>query len=131
MAHRISLMLEPPDVYPAVSQGALGIECRAADEATRALLQQITCVTTLAEALAERSLLRTLRAGCHAPLGAWTQVAGDRLTLTGVLMSLDGTTRLEQTASGPTDCPDQIGVLVADQLLSSGAAILLSAGSSQ
>ena len=130
LAHRISLMLEPPKFYPAVSQGALGIECRAADEATRALLQQITCTITLAEILAERSLLRTLRAGCHAPLGAWTLVEGDRLTLTGVLLSLDGTKRLEQTASGPADSADQIGVLVAEQLLSSGGAILLSAGSS-
>ncbi|MBC7965980.1 MAG: hydroxymethylbilane synthase [Fuerstia sp.] len=130
LAQRISLMLEPPAMYPAVSQGALGIECRTADEATRALLQEITCATTLAEILAERSLLRTLRAGCHAPLGAWTQVEGDRLTLTGVLLSLDGTTRLEQTASGPADSADQIGVLVAEQLLSSGAAILLAAGSS-
>lgn len=130
LAQRISLMLEPPALYPAVSQGALGIECRDGDDATRALLQQITCATTLAEILAERSLLRTLRAGCHAPLGAWTQVEGDRLTLTGVLLSLDGTTRLEQTASGPADSADQIGVLVAEQLLSSGAAILLAAGSS-
>ena len=130
LAYRISLMLEPPAVYPAVSQGALGIECRAADAGTRALLQQITCATTLAEILAERSLLRTLRAGCHAPLGAWTQVEGDRLTLTGVLLSLDGTTRLEQTASGPADSADHIGVLVAEQLLSSGAEILLSGGNS-
>ncbi|MCX7388887.1 MAG: hydroxymethylbilane synthase [Planctomycetota bacterium] len=130
LAGRISLMLEPPAVYPAVSQGALGIECRVADQATRALLQQITCNTTLAEVLAERSLLRTLRAGCHAPLGAWTQVEGERLTLTGVLLSLDGTTRLEQTASGSADCADQVGVLVAEQLLSSGAASLLSEGSS-
>lgn len=130
LAHRISLMLEPPSVYPAVSQGALGIECRDSDEATRTLLHQITCATTLAEVLAERSLLRTLRAGCHAPLGAWTQVKGDRLILTGVLLSLDGTTRLEQTASGPTDSADQVGVRVAEQLLSSGAATLLSTDSS-
>ena len=130
LAYRISLMLEPPAMYPAVGQGALGIECRAADAGTRALLQQITCATTLAEILAERSLLRTLRAGCHAPLGAWAQVERDRLTLTGVLLSLDGTTRLEQTASGPADSPDQVGVLVAEQLLSSGAEILLSGGNS-
>ena len=130
LAHRISLLLTPPAVYPAVSQGALGIECRVSDADTRAMLQQVTCATTLAEILAERSLLRTLRAGCHAPLGVWTQVTGDRLTLTGVLLSLDGTTRLEQTASGPADSPDQIGVLVAEQLLSSGAATLLSADNS-
>lgn len=130
LAHRISLMLGPPSLYPAVSQGALGIECRTSDEVTRRLLQQITCTTALSEVLAERSLLRTLRAGCHAPLGAWTQVEGARLTLTGVLLSLDGTTRLEQTASGLTESADQVGVLVAEQLLSSGAATLLSAGNS-
>ena len=75
---------------------------------------------------AERALLRTLRAGCHAPLGAWTQVDGDRITLTGVLLSLDGKTRLQETATGSTESPDLVGVRVADQLLSSGASELLS-----
>ncbi len=131
LAQRISLHLTPPAVYPAVSQGALGIECRASDEATRTLLRQITCPTTLAEVLAERSLLRTLRAGCHAPLGAWTTVTGDELTLTGVLLSLDGGTRIEQTSSGKVDDADQVGIAVAEQLLSAGAAALLSADTSQ
>ncbi len=131
LAQRISLHLTPPSVYPAVSQGALGIECRASDEATQALLRQITCPTSLAEVLAERSLLRTLRAGCHAPLGAWTTVIGDKLTLTGVLLSLDGGTRIEQTSSGNVDDADQVGIAVAEKLLSAGAAALLSADTSQ
>jgi hydroxymethylbilane synthase len=130
LSGRISLRLAPPAVYPAVSQGALGIECRASDEATQTLLRQIICPTTQAEVLAERALLRTLRAGCHAPLGAWTQVEGDRIILTGVLLSLDGTTRLQQTASGPAESPDLVGVRVADQLVSCGAAELLSADKS-
>ena len=66
---RISILLQPPELFPAVSQGALGIECRDDDEEIMHLLSAITCATTHAEALAERSLLRTLRAGCHAPLG--------------------------------------------------------------
>jgi hydroxymethylbilane synthase len=126
LADRISLLLAPPAVYPAVSQGALGIECRESDEATQTLLRQLICQTTYAEVIAERSLLRTLRAGCHAPLGAWTQVDGDSLTLTGVLLSLDGRTRMEQKASGKLENADQIGVLVAEQLLSAGGASLLS-----
>lgn len=130
LAGRISLRLAPPTVYPAVSQGALGIECRASDEATRVLLQQVICPTTQAEVLAERALLRTLRAGCHAPLGAWTQVDGDRITLTGVLLSPDGKARLQQTATGSTESPDLVGVRVADQLLSSGASELLPADKS-
>ncbi len=125
---RISFLLTPPTVYPAVGQGALGIECRESDSDTRSLLQQLTCATTLAEVFAERSLLRTLRAGCHAPLGAWSQVTDSKLTLTGVLLSLDGETRLEQSASGSRDDAALVGITVAEQLLSSGAAMLLGNG---
>ena len=130
LAGRISFLLTPPTVYPAVSQGALGIECRDTDDATRELLQQIICATTHAEVLAERSLLRTLRAGCHAPLGAWAQVNGDQLTLTGVLLSLDGSTRIEQTASGPASNAEQVGIHVAELLLANGGESLLTADSS-
>ena len=130
LAERISFLLTPPTVYPAVSQGALGIECRDSDDATRELLQQIICPMTHAEVLAERSLLRTLRAGCHAPLGAWTQVDGDQMTLTGVLLSLDGKTRIEQTASGPVTNAAQVGIQVAELLLSNGAESLLAADNS-
>ncbi len=124
---RISLLLQPPVLYPAVSQGALGIECRAEDEATQAVLSSICCANTLAEALAERSLLRTLRAGCHAPLGVWCELNGDELTLTGVLLSLDGAQRIEQSAKGLIAQPEEIGVEVAEHLLASGAGALLKA----
>lgn len=130
LADRISFLLTPPTVYPAVSQGALGIECRDSDDNIRELLQQIICQTTHAEVLAERSLLRTLRAGCHAPLGAWTQVDGDQLTLTGVLLSLDGKTRIEQTAKGLVADAEDVGIQVAELLLSNGAESLLAAGNS-
>ena len=122
---RISMLLQPPSLYPAVSQGALGIECRDDDESTQSLLSEITCPQTFAEALAERSLLRTLRAGCHAPLGVWCQIVGDRLTLTGVLLSLDGTQRIEQTAEGSVDTPELVGIEVAERLLVSGGGELL------
>jgi hydroxymethylbilane synthase len=122
---RISLLLQPPELFPAVSQGALGIECREDDEDTKQLLSAITCPATQAEALAERSLLRTLRAGCHAPLGVWCQIKNETLRLTGVLLSLDGTTRIEESAEGPLSSPEATGSQVASQLLASGAESIL------
>ena len=122
---RISQLLHPPELFPAVSQGALGIECRDDDEDTRRLLSAITCEMTHAEALAERSLLRTLRAGCHAPLGVWCQIENDKLRLTGVLLSLDGATRIEESAEGAFSSPESIGAQVASQLLASGAESIL------
>ena len=123
--HRISLLLQPPAVYPAVSQGALGVECRAADSVTENLLRQLTCPTTHTEVLAERSLLRTLRAGCQAPLGVWCEIRDTTLRLTGVLLSQDGAERLQQTAEGETTNPESVGQRVADLLLAAGGAAIL------
>jgi len=122
---RISLLLRPPLFFPAVSQGALGIETRTDDTEAQALLSTLTCVTTHAEVIAERALLRTLRAGCHAPLGVWAEITDQTLTLTAVLLSNDGTARLEQSASGSADDPERIGVTVAERLFEAGASVLL------
>ena len=89
------------------------------------LLAQLPCPVTTAEVLAQRSLLRTLRAGCHAPLGVWCSVEQQQLTLTGVLLSHDGSTRLEQTVCGMTTEPEVAGQQVAEQLLGCGAESLL------
>lgn len=117
---RISLQLAPPRMFPAVGQGALGIECRADDAVTRELLAAITDDAALQAVTAERSLLRELRAGCHAPVGAWTESSGSQLTLTGVLLSLDGQTRLEASSSGPAESSAETGLEVARQLLEAG-----------
>jgi len=78
-----------------------------------------------AEVIAERALLRTLRAGCHAPLGAWAELTDQTLILTAVLLSTDGTSRLEQSVSGAVDDPERIGIATAERLLEAGASALL------
>ena len=125
LQHRISLVLQPPTFFPAVSQGALGIECRADDADALLLLQTLICPIAHSEVLAERALLRTLRAGCHAPLGVWTEFSPETLRLTAVLLSPDGSSRIQQSASGPADNPEFVGVAAAELLLQSGAASLI------
>lgn len=120
LSERISLRLQPPQFYPAVSQGALGLECRIEDAEIEALLKQLTCSSTLTEVAAERSLLRELRAGCHAPLGTWTTIEDKQLTIVGVLLTMDGQERLMQSASGPTKNAVELGTAVAKQLIAEG-----------
>ncbi|MEO2019517.1 MAG: hydroxymethylbilane synthase [Fuerstiella sp.] len=117
---RISFLVQPPEMYPAVGQGAIGIECRSDDEDVQQILNQITDRDVACCTRAERSLLLELRAGCHAPLGALTDFTDGRLTLTGVLLSSDGAERLEATSEGPPESAVEIGVTVAQQLLSAG-----------
>ncbi len=124
---RISFLLAPPTMLPAVGQGALGIECRADDDDTSELLAELTDAPTFDSVRAERSLLRALRAGCHAPLGAWADIEGEMLTLTGVLLSLDGQTRVEATSTGERSKSERIGRDVAEQLLAAGGDQLVGA----
>lgn len=55
---------------PAPAQGALAVQCRAADARVRALLQALHDATTATCAHAERDLLQRLGGGCSMPLGA-------------------------------------------------------------
>jgi hydroxymethylbilane synthase len=118
---RVSLKLAPPLMYPAVGQGALGIECRADDDETRRLLGQIKLVETEQRVMAERALLARLRAGCHAPVGVATQIGPHELVLDAVVFSPDGKERVFGTGRGSPSNAATLGNQVADELLRQGA----------
>lgn len=125
LAARISHALAPPTMYPAVSQGIVGVECRTDDSSLRDLLARITHPETLAAATAERSLLATLRAGCHAPLGVESRVTDTTIQLDAVLLTPDGSRRWMASASGVRSAAREVGVQVAQLLLDQGAARVL------
>lgn len=127
-AGRISALLQPPVLLPAVGQGALGIECRTNDADLRAILERLTDRATLLAVLAERTVLSTLRAGCHAPLGVWTRADCDATRLTAVVLSLDGTQRVESERCMAVENADDavaLGAAVAADLLNQGAMRLM------
>lgn len=125
LAERISSRLTPPALLPAVGQGALGIECRADDEATRSALASLNDAMTRIEVTAERSALAALRAGCHAPVGAYARIESGRLRLDVVVLSIDGRRRFAASEEGTTDDAEGIGIRAAEILLGGGAAELL------
>jgi hydroxymethylbilane synthase len=64
---------------PAAGQGAIGIEVRDSDDATRSLLAAINHEATFLSVQAEREFLRLLGAGCQTPVGAKTWFDGQNL----------------------------------------------------
>ncbi len=126
LSHRVSSVLEPPLMFPAVGQAALGIECRADDAETIAILKQITHAATLAEVIAERACLAALRAGCHAPVGVLSEVdTKGFLHMQAVVLSSDGRERVESSGSGATSAAQEVGTALAHQLRQNGADKLL------
>lgn len=126
LEQRSSLLLTPPQVYPAVGQGALGIECRDDDSETGSLLDALSHLPTKAATTAERSLLAFLRAGCHAPIGTLSQIEENELRLEAVVLSGDGQERITAVATGSFEDAIEIGVNAAKELLDAGAGRLIS-----
>ncbi len=125
LAQRITELLDPQWMLPAVGQGALGIECRQDDRETRTLLELLNDGPTRQAVLAERALLRGLGGGCLVPLGARGVVEDDALSLQAAVLSPDGRRRVAGEGTGPAGEAEEIGQHLAESLLSRGAGELL------
>ncbi len=104
-ASEITQILPYEIMLPAIGQGALGIEVREDDEASRVpcKLARLDDAETHAAVVAERALLARLRGGCLAPVAGWCRVGrpGEML-LTGAVLSPDGREKLMRARGPPT-----------------------------
>lgn len=101
----------PMDIsLAAVSQGAIGIECREDDAEIMALIAKINDEETATCVCAERALLRALEGGCQIPIAAHAVIKNDTLKLNGLVASLDGKRVIKETLSGNKDNAEEIGL---------------------
>lgn len=100
---RATDVLSPDVSLPAVGQGALGIECRADDAATRAHLAKLHDAATATCVAAERGVLIALEGDCKTPIGAHAERAGAEMRLRAFVADADGTNvrRAERTIAWP------------------------------
>ena len=124
-------VLDPLQVLPAAGQGALAVECRAADhELCEVVRDALDDPRTRACVEAERALLAELEAGCSAPVGALAEVAegdhGDELWVRAIALSPDGALSVRRSATGPVDDATGLGQKLAAEMLADGAAELIS-----
>jgi hydroxymethylbilane synthase len=90
-------------LLPAVAQGAIGMEIRADDEATFALLAPVNHLPTWQAVNAERACLASLRGSCVTPVGVLVEIDGARARLRACLILPDGTQPLAVERRGPRE----------------------------
>ena len=146
LSERIKQEIDIDISLPAVGQGALAIECRSDDEAVLELLKPLNDGQARIRLKAERALNRRLEGGCQVPIAAYAVIEKDSepsdqqifqktLWLRGRVGSEDGTTLLKAEKrielSGDQAAreaqAEQLGIEVADELLSLGADSILAA----
>jgi len=124
-ADRISDIVPPEICLPAVGQGALGVEMRGDDQASRTLFQPLTSPAIQAAVTAERSFLARLEGGCQVPIAAWATLDGDELLLRGMISDIDGSTFLRADRRGAIQAPEQLGLVLAEDMLQRGGKAIL------
>ncbi len=118
-AAEITEILDPMLMLPAPAQGALAVESR---EDLVELLRPLDDRATRAAVTAERALLATLEAGCSAPVAALAEVTeDDEIYLRGAVISIDGRYALRLSRTGTLAEAEQVGRLLAADLLEDGA----------
>jgi hydroxymethylbilane synthase len=117
--------IEPDVLLPAVGQGALALECRADDAATRALLSALDHAPSARALAAERAFLQGIGGDCNTPLAAYATVRDGRLALRAQVSDLDGTRWLEDAIEGPAGDAAALGRALAERLLARGAGALI------
>lgn len=119
-------------LLPACGQGALGLELRANDPVTAELLAPLNHAPSAACVLAERAMNTRLQGGCQVPIGGYAVIEaaentaeGEQLWLRALVGEPEGELILRAEARGPVSQAEQLGIQVAEDLISQGAGKIL------
>jgi hydroxymethylbilane synthase len=127
-ASRVTEVLSPEIVLPAVGQGALGVEFMASREKEFRLVDQLIVRNTMLAVKAERALLADIQGGCRLPLGAWARLEAGEMVIDACVLAVDGTEsirrRRKKVCHNERDA-EALGKEVAGELLGAGAERLL------
>lgn len=119
VANKVTEILEPEKILPAVGQGIIAVEARDEDNEMIELLKGFDDDNSKSSALAERAFLRRLEGGCQVPIGVYTSF--EKKKLTGMVASLDGEELIKDSVELIKDQPEKSGNALADKLVSLGA----------
>lgn len=128
LPERIAEYIAPTLSLPAGGQGAVGVECRLADAATRDLLQCLHHEPTAVCVGAERAMNARLQGGCQVPIAALAVLEpSGELYLRGLVGRVDGSKLLRSEIRGARHLGEELGEILAEDLLRQGASALLEA----
>lgn len=117
LADRITSPISVAEMLPAVAQGAIGIEIRDGDMATRALIAPLNDEATLSAVTAERAFLRRLEGSCRTPIAGFAEIRAGVMTFRGQVLSPDGRTSYRAERRGTPEQAVELGLGAADEII--------------
>lgn len=122
---RIRQELGPEIILPAIGQGAIGIECRVGDTTVHDFIRPLGHAKTQDRLRAERSLNQHLSGGCQVPIAGYAEIDHGVVVLRGLVGRPDGSQLIHGVISGRPENGDELGQVLAEDLLGRGADVIL------
>ena len=120
-SNRISSVIEIETSLPAIGQGAIGIECRQDDDATKSLLRPLHHEVTAQSVSAERAISTALSANCHLPIAAHAHQNDESIELAALVGLPDGSKMIRSKATGSLENISNVTGVVIEELINGGA----------
>ena len=118
---RAKAPIAPEECLPAIGQGVLGIEIRCGDDQLREWIAPLADPDTAQLVRAERAFNETLNGGCQVPIAGHAIFEGEQIYLRGLVGEPDGSRILRAERRGSRSQAHDLGVDLAQELLSRGA----------
>lgn len=112
-------------MIPAPAQGAVMITALESDEEIRTICAEINHEETEICTTIERKFLRQLEGGCTAPIGALAYIKNEEVNFKGILLSKDGSKKIEVSKVVPLGEHSDIGEFCADYIIGKGGKTLM------
>ena len=119
--NRISEILDPSIMAPAVGQGAIAIEIRENDPEIESLIREINHLPSFVVVKAERVFLSALDGGCQVPIGCFSESNGKSFKISGIVSNTDGSGMLKDSVEGDINDAEKTALLLAQRFLDKGA----------
>jgi len=125
VSQQITAYLDAPAWLPAAGQGAIAIQIRADDSATRAIVAPLGHEQTMIDVRGERAFLAALEGGCQVPIGALVMHTGGEHVLHGFIGDVNGRRVVRSKLALDVGEPELTGVRLANELRHLGATDIL------
>jgi len=122
---KITQFIPEEIMLPAVGQGALGIEVKESNELAKSLIDCLEHKESHEAVLGERGFLRKLEGGCQVPIACFGNISDGKISLTGLVASIDGKNIIKESCSGDAAGAAALGESLAETLLEKGAGEIL------
>jgi len=130
LAEKITGILPPREFLPAPAQGALAVQIRddragSADIELAELVSKLDDKEARITAEAERRVLASMHGGCSIPLGVYSQIDGDSISIDAAILDLEGSRCVNRSKTAALNQARSCAELLAQELLAAGGQEIL------